>query len=378
MNTTHRRLTITALLLASLSPLPLSPLCAAAEETISVGGLLCLTGDCAEVGENSRRGLELAAEELNAAGGVLGKKIMLKFEDTREMDGPGSAISAYQHLVLDPAVRFLVGPTWTVGGLPLAPILAKRPDILAISPSLGVAAYNEAADTIFNTWPHDDFATETLAEYALKQGWKTAAVLSNESPWESAQAKHFIETYKKLGGEITAFLEPSPQVKDLRTEISKIKRSQPRVIFMSNYTTMDIAAKELRNQQVNDPMMGILLDDIRLKNAGGAFEGLLYVQYPSAQPDFVERFKAKFKESSGMSADTAYDALKMLSAAIQAAGSVKVEAVKQKLQALQYKGASGEIHFDKDGGVRKLPDIYAVMNGTRVRVGSAEELLGEK
>lgn len=286
--------TFSRILLIALIQLHLINRSTADEPSFHIGGMLCLTGDCAEVGDNSRKGMTLASEELNASGGVLGRKIELKFEDTREMSGPGGAISAYNALVLDPNIRYLIGPTWTVGGLPLAPILARRTDVIAISPSLGVADYNEAADTIFNVWPHDDSSTQALAEYAFKKGWRTVAVLSDQGPWESVQAKNFISSFEKLGGKISVFLEPSPDVKDLRSEVSKIKRSGADFIFMSNYTVMDIAAKELRVQQVKLPTMGILLDDIRLNNAEGALEGLIYVQYPAANSDFTERFKSKF------------------------------------------------------------------------------------
>ena len=160
---------LTTFLILSLTSLP-SKSFGADQEEFYLGGLLCLTGDCAEVGDNSRKGIELATEEINGSGGILGKKLALKFEDTKEMGGPGSVISAFQNLVLDPKIRYIIGPTWTVGGLPLAPILAKKPEVIAISPSLGVATYNEASDTVFNTWPHDDASTEALAKYAFKKG----------------------------------------------------------------------------------------------------------------------------------------------------------------------------------------------------------------
>ena len=106
-------------------------------ENFKVGALLCLTGDCAEWGNNSLKGLQLAAEEINKTGGLLGRQIEIVAQDTREASGGGNSVSAYRQLTLDQEVNYIVGPTWTIGGLPLAPIAAQNRKIIMTSPSLG-------------------------------------------------------------------------------------------------------------------------------------------------------------------------------------------------------------------------------------------------
>lgn len=76
-----------------------------------------------------------------------------------------------------------------------------------------------------------------------------------------------------------------------------------------------------------------------------------------------------------MSADTAYDAVMMLAEGITRAKTFSTDVVKKELLNLDYAGASGKIHFDSKGGVRKPPDIYIVKEGARTRLGSAEELV---
>lgn len=80
---------------------------------LKIGALLCLSGGCAEFGTNSLRGAQLAAEEINAEGGVLGQEIEIVAQDTHEATSGGHAIQAYHQMMLDREVKYLVGPTWT-------------------------------------------------------------------------------------------------------------------------------------------------------------------------------------------------------------------------------------------------------------------------
>jgi ABC-type branched-subunit amino acid transport system substrate-binding protein len=66
----------------------------------------------------------------------------------------------------------MIGPTWTVGAMPINSLIAAEKDIIVISPSVGVKEFNETSHNIFNTWPHDEKATRELAGYAIAQGWQ--------------------------------------------------------------------------------------------------------------------------------------------------------------------------------------------------------------
>jgi branched-chain amino acid transport system substrate-binding protein len=124
-----------------------------------------------ETGTNALRGVQLAQEQINKSGGILGRQIELVVQDTREMDSPANAVSAYRQLRLDSDIELFVGPSWTVGGLPVAPI-AARDNVVVMAPSIGLEGFNEASDNLFNLWPHDSVATKALAQYAIDHGWK--------------------------------------------------------------------------------------------------------------------------------------------------------------------------------------------------------------
>jgi len=128
------------------------------KESIRVGALLCLTGTCAEWGQAAVNGMLMAADEINAQGGVLGKELEIFVQDSLEGESK-SSVSAYRMLRSRHKTPYVVGPTWTPAGLAIAPIASKEKDVLVISPSLGVRDFNESADNLFNVWPHE--STET-------------------------------------------------------------------------------------------------------------------------------------------------------------------------------------------------------------------------
>ena len=144
--------------------------------------MLCLTGDCAPWGTSGLKGVELAVGELNEKGGLLGRPIEVAVQDSRDTV-PSYSVTAFQKMAQEPELHFIVGPTWTAGGMPIAPLIARKPDLIVISPSVGVKEFNETADNIFNVWPHDEAATRAMARYAANKGWKKAAVFGSEDPF---------------------------------------------------------------------------------------------------------------------------------------------------------------------------------------------------
>ena len=331
-------------------------------ETIRVGTLLCLTGDCAEWGENSLRGLQLAAEEINGSGGGLGKQVELVVQDSEETTNVANAVSGYQQLVRG-GVEYIVGPSWTPAGLAIHPIAAGA-DTLITSPSLGVAEFNEAADNIFNTWTHDAIATEALAELAIEKGWRRAAIFSSKQAWEQTQGNVFEETFTALGGEVVFKVEPHEDTTDLRTGALKMVNANPDVVVFSNFAHMGIAAKELMHFGYEGAQLSVLMDESRVEIAQGGLEGTIYAQYPAASQDFVEMYSAKFGEEPGITADTAYDALMLYAVAIEKAETVDTAVVKDVLNNMNtYKGASGEMVFDGKGGVIRDVVFWTVEGG---------------
>ncbi len=335
---------------------------------LTIGALLCLTGDCAEWGNNSLMGMQLAADEINAGGGVLGHQIEIVAQDSKEASGGSNSVTAYRQLMLNTSINFVVGPTWTAGGLPLAPIAAKNMDSIIISPSLGVSQFNETAPNIFNIWPHDSKATTGLARFAHARGYKRVAILSGNDAWVTVQGDTFEKEFKRLGGEITIKVQVNPGTRDVRTEALKISRTTPDAVFYADTYNMASVARELKILQYAGAQLSILMDDTRLREAQGALERTFFAMYPEVSADFQRRFQMRYAMAPGIAADTGYDAVKLYAAAISKAKSFDARVVGPVLLDMKLEGASGEIKFDDFGGVERTPKFYQVNNGAYLKL----------
>ena len=343
----------------------------AKESSFKLGLMLCLTGGCAEWGQNSLKGIQLAVDEINESGGVLSKKIEILTQDTRESGNGANAVTAYRSLVLDKDIKYFIGPTWSIGGLPLAPILSRKEDQLITSPSLGVAKFNETASNLFNTWPHDSYATEALARYAIDKGWKKAVLFSGNDPWVMTQGNTFETEFKRLGGTVLIKIENDPNTTNVKAEVLKIKKLNPDLVFYSDTYNMSKAARELRSLKYKGKQLAILMDETRIKEANGALEGTVFAMYPNAEKSFSERFFDKFGEQPGITADTAYDTVMLYAEAIKQSNTFEVSTVKKILAKLKHAGASGEIVFDKHGGVVRTPLFWMVENNAYKQISNS-------
>jgi branched-chain amino acid transport system substrate-binding protein len=345
-------------LLLGVVSLALKP-AVAEERPLKIGVMLCLTGDCAEWGTNGLKGAQLAAEELNRRGGVLGQKVELVVQDSRDTV-PASSVSAFQKLAMDPEIHYIVGPTWTVGGMPIAPLVARRKDIIMMSPSLGVKEFNETADNIFNDWPHDEVATRALAQYAAGRRWKKAAIFGSQDPFYITQTRIFEEEFGKLGGLVAEKVEPLPDSRELKTEALKIKQSNPDFVMLTNYQA-DVIALELRRIGFGASILAVQMEKNRVKDAQGALDGAIFAMYDKPAKGFSKSFADKFKHEPGISADTAYDVVGLFARAIEQARTTGTEKTKQVLLSTRnYQGASGTFSIDDKGAVDKKPVLWEV------------------
>lgn len=331
-----------------------------ASDTIKIGVLACLSGGCAEWGVATKNGLLIAQDEINSKGGVLGRRIELVFEDTDEATSATKAVTALKKLLSHGDIKLFIGPTWTPAALAIVPVAGSMHDVLMISPSVGVAEFNESSPNLFNTMMHSESATKKLAQLARSTGWKRAGVFSSEQPWESLQAKVFKEEFTRLGGEVVAFVEPNPDAKDLRTEALKVSASKPDGVFLANLNQSAIAARQLRTLKYSGQFFCALLDQTRVDEADGALEGAISAQSPEANASFTTAYNQRFGGASDAAADTAHDALVALAKAITAAGVTDSKFVQKALLDVTFDGASGRIAFDTLGGVIREPRLVMV------------------
>jgi len=330
------------------------------EPHLTIGVLTCLTSECSDWGTNSLRGIELAVEEVNSAGGVLGRELRIAVEDTAEAVGGTNTVSAFRKLSQSKDIKLYIGPTWTPGGLALAPIVSAMEDIIMISPSVGVPDFHRTGINLFNTWPADEAATRAVADFAIKRGWQKGAVFSSQQPWSKTQGDVFASEFTKQNGLITSKQEPLPSELDLRVEAQRIRNSAPDFVFFSNLNQMGLAARQLRQQGYKGPILTALIDDVQLEIADGALDNAVFARYARPEEAFVERYRRRFGSTPQPPADSAYDALHLYVRAIEESQSIDVNQILPAMLRSSHHGASGPITFDEMGGIRKSPVLYVV------------------
>ena len=225
-------------------------------DEIAVGEFASLTGKEATFGISSHEGTVLAVEELNAAGGVLGKKLKLLTEDNQSK--AGESANAVNKLVAKDGVVAVLGEVASSRSLEAAPICQSNKTPM-ISPSSTNPKVTETGDYIFRVCFIDPFQGTVMANFARKtlKAQKIAVFTDVKSDYSKGLAKFFKEAYTKAGGQIASELDYNGGDKDFKGQLTAIKSSAPDGIFVPGYYTdaalICIQAKEVG---LNVPIFG--------------------------------------------------------------------------------------------------------------------------
>lgn len=351
-----RKLILLALCFASLT--------AHAEDDseIRVGLLTSLSGNWSSLGDMTKKGAMLAAEQANSGSGVSGKKIKLVLQDTDESVSAAKVITAYRNLRYQ-GITLFIGPTGSPGGIAIAPIARQEP-VIMISPSVGVRDFHEAGDNLFNSQGVWELASTKLAQFAIETGTQNIAVLASEQPFEMKQGDAFQNEFEKRGGKVVSRVNFIPDKTDLRPELISILAHKPAALFFANYNQMGLSARQLRELGFKGKQYATLIDDSRLTDAQGALEDTIFTRISGSSSDlFTQQFKTKYGQEPSYPADFAYDAITALVTALETANSLDVKLIKNTLKDVSFDGASGKIRFDSSGCVIREPSAWRVVNG---------------
>jgi len=192
------------------------------DETIKIGGILILTGTGSQTGTMELKGTNLAIEEINSEGEINGEKLEIVYEDNPD-DEPKTAVTALQKLLAQD-IKIILGATWTPSAKAIAPIACQEKTLM-VSPSVGVADFNEECDYLFNLWPHDDVLSRKIGKHLYDQGYKNIAILGSNQAWEEVQANAVKEGYELAGGKVKhSYLQTKTKKNQIRsTENQKLE-----------------------------------------------------------------------------------------------------------------------------------------------------------
>jgi ABC-type branched-subunit amino acid transport system substrate-binding protein len=357
----HLKLSPIALLLAFFT---FSSIAAESLPSVRIGAILILTGEGSSWGVASKNGMELAVKDINKAGGILGRPLEVSYQDDR--GDPKQTISAFKQLTEVDNIDFIIGPTWSNQGLALVK-LADRTQTILISPTLGVAEFNESSEYLFTTWPHDYLLSEKLAEHVYAKGFRSVALVGAEQVWVKEQTQAFKGKFETLGGKIAYITEPLPSTTDVRSDALKIIKTPSIDALVSTTDGIIIGsliAKVLKESNFSIPMFSITLDQAAIDAAQGGFEGLEFLTCLTPTKDFQKRYETHYKTNIDIGADSAYDAVMLLKNAIESTGSLEPKLVADALARInKLEGVSGTLISDGKRGVIKACRAKKVIDG---------------
>jgi branched-chain amino acid transport system substrate-binding protein len=333
----------------------------AADETIKVGVLTSLSDDWAAVGQATVRAIELALNEIHSRGGISGRKVELVSEDTREAHSGTHTITAYRNL-RQRGIKWFIGPAGTGGALALAPIVATE-DILIISPTVGVRNFSEAGTNIFNTRGVDEYASAYMAREGFGAGWRKAAVLASQQPWDTAQGEAFSLEFERLGGRIARREAPLSDANDLKPMLMRMIATKPDGIFLANYSRIGVTAKQLRQLGYTGPKISTALDSWAIESTGGSLDGAQFASFAGPTESFTSKFRAKYSQQPSLGADAAYDAMIALAKALEENPDDSIQAVSKRLANVQFEGAAGAFSFDNNRVAKRELKRFIVREG---------------
>jgi branched-chain amino acid transport system substrate-binding protein len=342
------------------------------ENTIAVGEFASLTGSEATFGTSSHEGTLLAFEELNAAGGLFGKKFELKTEDNLSKAGDSATIA--NKLISKDNVVALLGEVASGRSNEAAPICQQN-KIPMISPASTNPNVTKNGDYIFRVCFTDIFQGKVLSNFAQNtlKAKKVAVFTDAKSDYSKGLSKYFKENFVKAG-EINVELSYNSKDKDFKAQLTSIKSSNPDAIFVPGYYTdvavICIQAKELG---ITTPIFGgdgWESEDLT-KLGKDAMEGKYFSTHYSPELNdpksqaFVAAYKKRFNgKSPDAMAALGYDSVMVLVDAMKRAGTTDGPKVREALAATKdFKAVTGNITMNADRDVEKAMVILQIKDG---------------
>jgi branched-chain amino acid transport system substrate-binding protein len=342
-------------------------------DTIKVGLIASLNGEQQPWGLDSKNGAELAVEEINAAGGIQGKKIELIVEDTGSK--PEGGKSATEKLVSEDKVICVLGEVASGITLPAAQVCQEN-GVPIISIGATRIDVTQQGGATFRVCYTDDFQGAAMAKYAFEdlKLRKVAILTDRKLPYSTGLSEVFNKAFTSLGGEIVAEEKYESGNIDFKAQLTNIKAKNPDGLFCSGYfTEVGPIARQRQSLGLNVPMLGgDGWDSKDLLDSGGdgIVGGFFANHYHSSESrpevsNFVTNFKKKFGADAGTAmAALSYDAANVCFEALKNAKSLDSKSLIETIQSIKdFKGVSGNITIGPDGNAQKPALVLKVNKG---------------
>lgn len=342
------------------------------KENIKIGFIGPLTGDVAAIGQAAKSSVQLAVEEINAKGGIDGRLIEVIYEDAKCSGKEAS--NAGNKLISVNNVNYIVGSVCSSATLAVAP-LAEQAQTVLISPCSSNPSITDAGDFIFRAYPSDLFQGKFAAEYVYNElDARKAAIMASQNDWSEGLKNTFKENFERLGGEITTIQEFPQASSDLRSQLTKVKQTDPDIIYMPAYPESTVnglkQAKEMGIETSKFLGADTWVDQTIWDQAKGFSEGAMFAAPSSDTPqEFKDKFTQRFEgQEPNLCSVQAYDIINIFAGLIEELGDDPVSVKNELYNVKDYKGVSGMITFDENGDLATAEyDLMIVKDGKQIK-----------
>ena len=335
---------------------------------ILVGMYGSLTGEGASFGISSREGTELAVDEINAAGGLLGgRRIRLLVED--DQSKAEEASSAVTKLITQDRVVAVLGEVASSRSLAAAPV-AQRYQVPMITPSSTNEKVTQIGDYIFRVCFIDPFQGEVLAKFAFNdlKARRVAILRDISQDYSVGLTDAVTRTFTGLGGTVLDTVSYNEGDADFKAALTRIRSMKPDVLFATGYyPEAAIIARQARELGLSMPILGGdgWVGD-SLKNGREALNNTFISNHYSGDnpapvvQNFVAAYRKRFGRDPDSIAALAYDAVKVLADAITRAGSTEGPRLRAALATADLPGVTGQLKMNAERNVVKPAVIQEV------------------
>src|SRR5688572_15193765 len=310
---------------------------ATAQGPIRIGASLSLTGTYAKLGKNQHEGYQLCIKELNAKGGLLGRKLDLVVYDDQSM--PPTAVRLYEKLITEDKVDAVMGPYSSPVTEAAANVTEKYKKVMVTPLAATTSIFKKGRKYVFMVISPAEVYLEGLIDMGAKRGLKTVAIVNEDTLFSKAAAAGAVELAKKKGMQVV-FTEAYPKGNtDFSALLTKIKAANPDVVAAATYFDDAVAlTRQMKELNVTPKMYGVTVGgdlpefyDLLKQNAEyiyGATQWEPMLPYPG-QKEFMAGYQKKFNHEPSYHSASGYAGCWIYLDAVKRAGTLDADKVRE-------------------------------------------------
>ena len=330
---------------------------ATAQGPIRIGASLSLTGTYAKLGKNQHEGYQLCEKDVNAKGGLLGRRVQFVVYDDQSM--PATAVRLYEKLITEDKVDAIMGPYSSPVTEAAVNVTEKYKKVMVAPLAATTSIFKKGRKYIFMVISPAEVYLEGLVDMAVKRGLKTVAVINEDTLFSKAAAAGAVEIAKKKGLQVV-FAEAYPKGNtDFSALLTKLRAANPDVVAAATYFDDAVAlTRQMKELNVNPKMFGVTVGgdlpefyDTLKQNAEyiyGATQWEHTLPYPGNN-EYFEAYKKEFGHEPSYHSTAGYAGCLIYAEAVKRANSLDADKVREQLLKLEMRTPFGDYKVEADG-----------------------------